>query len=261
MIETATRVRCRRPTDEAILYQTSNRADLDALAAALQTTPGHGEYCMCLGTLLFDFDGAQTITLHHGESLRWEGSNGNHPLVSPDAIMDWLSAHGITFVREEYEDARRRADESQAEAERWKAAMPSSLLPFFDDMRQSGGNSRPEWTAAIEAELPDPLVRARVLLELYGSGVGLWSGYPSWESVPAQWLIAMPRDLLLKAIGDAPSDRMCEGALRLLCSWDYRKQRKKLRDKMPAALRERLLAYAAKMSDDNCDEAIRRLTE
>lgn len=252
----ATRVRCRRP-GAGVLYETSDREDIAALARALATQPGTGAYCMCLGSLVLELDGVSPdrVTLHHGVTLRWEGSNGNAPLVSPDAIMDWLSARGMSFVREEYEDAIVRGNEGAAEAARWRAALPASLAPFFDDMRQSGWSSKPEWTAAIEAEYPDTVSRARVLLELYGSGVGRWSGYPSWESVPLQLLVGLPFETLIAAIAD-PTDRCCEGTIRLICSWDFRKRRKKLVAKLPEVVRARLLAHAQTLHDDNLETAI-----
>ena len=256
--EDTTRVRCRRPRETSAIYETAAPDDIRALVAALATTPGSGAYCMCFGTLVLELDGAD-VTLHHGESLRWDGSGGNQPLVDPDALMRWLSARGMDFVRAEYDESRERGNQTAIEAARWRAAMPASLLPFFDDMRSSGGSSRPEWTAAIEAEIPDRVARTRAMLELYGSGVGKWSGYPSWESVPLQLVVEQPYEIIVAAIGDAPSERCCEGALRLICSWDYRKRSKKLVAKLPAPVRERLLAHARSMPDENRVTALAKL--
>ena len=251
----ATHVRCRRPTETRVLYETTQHDEIAALARALEVEPAHGAYCMCIGTLVFKIDGAN-ITLHHGESLRWEGSGGNAQLATPDAIMDWLSARGMPFVREEYEAAKTRADEGAIEAERWIAAMPSSLVPFFEDMRQSGSSSEPEWTAAIEAQIPDRVERTRVMLDLYGSGVGRWSGYPSWETVPMQLVAMLPFEILIAAIGDAPPERTCAGAVRLICSWDFRKRRKKLVAKLSDAVRRRLLEHAQTLPDGQLETAV-----
>jgi hypothetical protein len=251
----ATHVRCRRPTELVVLYETTQRDEIAALARALEAAPAAGAYCMCIGTLVFEIDGTN-VTLHHGESLRWDGSGGNAALVDPDAVMAWLSARGITFVREEYDAAKVRSDEGAIEAARWRAAMPSSLLPFFDDMRASGWSSKPEWTAAVEAQHPDLVERTRVMLELYGSGVGRWSGYPSWEQVPMQLVVELPYEVLIAAIGDAPSERLCAGAVRLICSWDFRKRRKQLVPKLSDAARRRLLEHAQTLPDDQLEKAV-----
>lgn len=255
-LSAATSARCRRPGD-GVRYETVDPAEIAALVQALRTSPASGAYCMCAGTIVFELAGVSpsTITLHHGETLRWEGSGGNVPLASPDLLMDWLSARGMGFVRDEYEAARTSADAAALEAERWRAAMPPSLVPFFDDMGQ-WYSSKPEWTAAIEAAVPDPVERARVLLELYGSGVGRWSGYPMWEAVPEKLLLELPFDVLFAAIGEQPTDRCCDGAIRLFCSWSFRKRKKQLRGKLPDAIRRRLLAHAQTLPDEHLDRAI-----
>jgi hypothetical protein len=259
LVARATRERCRRPREQDILYETTDRREISAIAAALDTTASMGGICMCIGTLVFELEAIQpgAITLHHGVSLRWEGSGGNLHLRSPDAVMDWLSSHGIRFVREEYEDDRRRADETSAQARRWCAAMPASLLPFFDEMRQSGADRRPEWTAAIETEVPDPVERARVLLDLLGSGVGPWTGYPSWESVPERLLLDLPLTVLLAAIGDAPDERRREGAARLFSSWWFDRKRRDDRAMIPQDLRRRLLAHVEASADEDKQQRAR----
>src|SRR5205085_597904 len=98
----AKHVRCKKPIGNAVLYETSNADEIAALVTALRVEPASGAYCMCIGTLQIELDDL-CITLHHGETLRWPTSHGNAALLDPGAVMDWLSARGITFVREEYE--------------------------------------------------------------------------------------------------------------------------------------------------------------
>lgn len=251
----ASRVRCFTPMDRELLYETANRDDLAALAVALRTAPASDErwYCMCIGTLVFTFEAPQprSITLHHGESLRWEGSEGNIALVDPDAAMGWLSARGMGFVREQYDRDRRRSDAGAALARRWRAALPASLVPFFDRSLGESDDGGPKPAAALEAELPDPVERARVLLDLFGSGAGPWSGYPAYEALPAQLLLDLPLDVLLAAIGDTPDERRREGAARLFSSWDFHQRREPDIAKLPDALRRQLLAHAEASTDED----------
>lgn len=258
-VAVATLVRCRVPMSREILYETADREEIAGLAAALRTQPPAGGCCACLGTVAFELEATEpeVVTLHHGVSVRWKGSDGDLWLVSPDAVMDWLSARGIGFVREEYEESQRRRDEAEAQSKRWLAAMPASLVPFFHQDDWHGGHG--SWSAivaAIEAELPDPIERARALFELFGSGAGPWSGYPAYESMPERLLLAMPLDVLLAAIGDAPDEQRREGAARLFSSWDFKQKRAADRAKIPEELRRRLLAHAkASAHEDNLKRA------
>lgn len=189
-----------------VFYETTDPEEIASLVEVLQTDRGNGEYCACVGTLLYEIEsraGTRRISLHHGTSLRADNEFGDLPIRNPDACMDWLSARGITFVRERYDEERRLETESLAQTERWRAALPASLAPFFGDMG-GGGQPPPEWAAALAAEYPDPQQRAVILLRLFGSGAGPWTDdYPRYEDVPEVFLAEMPVPILiaLRAFG------------------------------------------------------------
>ena len=261
----ATHVRLRRPGEAAVLFESTRAEDLLSLGTALDADAEPFGYCMCIGTLDIDVQRSAaspvTISLHHGVSLRWTESKGNVSLRSPDAILDWLSARGMNFVREEYEEGERRGEESLAQKRRWHDALPVSLRPFLDEMQTTGATTKPAWTAAIEQEFPDPIKRAAVLIELFGSGVGPWSGYPSWESVPEELLLAMPLDVLVSAMGTAPGDQLLDGGARLFAGWAFRKRRGKDLQRVPAALRSLLLARVTTIGDEEKVSAVRKAFE
>jgi hypothetical protein len=246
-----------KPVKPMVLYETTDPAEISSLAKALQTGAEGVGHCMCYGTLVYEIEsaaGTRQLSLHHGVTLREEGAFDNVPLLSPDACMDWLSARGITFVREEYEQARQRDAESQAHAERWRAALPSSLARFFDEMGDGmgfAGKPQPEWTAALASEYPDLGQRAVMLLRLFGSGAGPWSGYPSYEGVPEALLLEMPLDVLLAAAEEATDDRVTEGAARLFAGWYFGCQRPDDRAALPAELKRRLLEHAERSAHDD----------
>jgi hypothetical protein len=237
-----------------VLYETIDPDEIASLVEALQTGPGGGWHCMCVGTLLYEIKSrvrTRRISLHHGKSLRAENEFENLPLLNPDACMDWLSARGITFVREEYDESRRRETVSHAQAERWRAALPASLAPFVDDMGV-GGKPHPEWGAALAAEYPDLQRRAVMLLRLFGSGAGPWSdGYPSYENVPEVFLAEMPAKVLIAAATDALDDRVTEGAARLFSGWEFGRRLPDDRVALPAELKRRLLAHAERCENED----------
>ncbi len=166
-VATAKRVRCLSIPDRRVLFETSDQATITQLSATLHVVPAQAFHCMCIGTLNIEVEGPAplTFTVHHGISVR-VGSGGEGDLLLRDsaALMRWLSDHGMPFVQEEHDASVRRGEQTRAEAERWRSRLPSSLAPFFDEMGRSGGSKRTEWAEAVEAEYPDPVQRARVLL-------------------------------------------------------------------------------------------------
>src|SRR5258706_8159295 len=107
-LASASRVFCRRVREAEHSGSTVDPADIASLAAALATDRPMGGSCLCAGTVAFEFEfhdaPPRCITLHHGTTLRWDDSPGNVHLADPDKVMDWLSAHDMSFVREEYEE-------------------------------------------------------------------------------------------------------------------------------------------------------------
>ncbi len=255
----------RRAGDAGVLFESARTDDLTTLGAALDAEASPYGLCMCIGTLDIDVERASappvTVTLHHGVSLRWKASKGNVNLRSPDAIMDWLSARGMPFVREEYEEGEHRGEETLEQRRRWHDALPVSLRPFLDDMQRTGTTTNPAWTAAIEQEFPDPVRRATALMELFGCGIGPWSGYPSWESVPEEMLLTMPLDVLLAAMRTEPSERMLEGGARLFGGWSFRRKRRKELQRVPAELRKLLLEHVSTAADEDKVAAVRKAFE
>lgn len=151
--------------------------------------------------------------------------------------MDWLSARGMGFVREQYEADRRGIDDAEARARRWRAALPASMVPFFDGESRHDNDFWPRLTAAVEAELPDPIARARVLLDLFGNEAVSWSGIPVYELQAERLLLEFPLAVLLAAIGDAPDERRREGAARLFSSVQFGRERAADRAKIPLPVR------------------------
>jgi len=246
VVGAATRVKCRLPpAGSPILYETADAGDIAALAAALSSEDEARSYCMCIGTLIFEIESPllKAVTLHHGVTIRWEGSRGNFSLNSPDAIMDWLSTRGMPFVRAEYDETRRQIQQISTQSSRWRFSLPRSLMPFFDDMRVTRAESDPAWSAALEAQYPDPVERAQILLDLYGSTGGPWTGFPYWESVAERFLLGLPIEVLIAAVGETSGERRCEGAARLFSGPRFGKERPGDCARIPVPVRRLLLAH------------------
>jgi hypothetical protein len=203
--------------------------------------------------------------------LRWEPFFDNAPLVESDPILDWLSARGVTGPREEFDEATREEQASAEAMSRWKAAMPAVLEPFWSSMNEFPGFAvfvpdraaedaepgRPafEWAEIeeiVKGAYPDPVERARVLLEWFGHGEGPWSGFPSYESVPESCLLRMRLDAIVEAAESPPqSEALLEGAARLLAGWEFGSERGGDLARVPANLKRRLLEHSLASPDDD----------
>ncbi|MBE7449194.1 MAG: hypothetical protein HS111_09940 [Kofleriaceae bacterium] len=90
-----------------------------------------------------------------------------------------------------------------------------------------------------------------VLLRWFGSGVGAWSGYPTYESVPEALLVTLGTTQILDAITDRALDAAAlSGLARYFGSWEYRKERRAELRSVPQALRDELVAHVRANFDE-----------
>lgn len=262
VIGTATSVVVRSAGSKDVLYETEDTSDLDPLRDALRVD-GEMGHCMCLGSVAFDFgrDGKRlgTVTLHHGESLRWDPFFYNAPLVESDPILDWLSARGVPQVREEYDDDRGAEAADAAAEERWRTAMPPALEPLWPSMSEPTSLEWPEVSDLMARVYPDDVERARILFEWFGRGEGPWSGFASYEEVPEWCLLQLPLDVLVEtARGEPQTASLREGAARLFAGWDFGQERPDDLQQLPADLKLVLLKHALASPDDDKRARARR---
>lgn len=122
---------------------------------------------------------------HHPLPL---GVEGDVNLAEPRRFEDWLQRHGIGDARDFREESERQRSEWLRSTDNWERAMPPALRPLWPDRLGYGpGDMSPADVEAAEAllraALPEPVEQVRALYRWFGSGEGLWSGYPSYEGV------------------------------------------------------------------------------
>lgn len=89
------------------------------------------------------------------------------------------------------------------------------------------------------ADVGDSSIAVRSLLAWFGSGTGLYSGYPSYESIPEEMLRLAPLPLLCAVLDSDLTEAERCGASRFLRSWSFRK----LRSKVPLRIRAKYLMH------------------
>jgi len=255
----ATRVRVREPIPSdgqacRVFLETERQTDLDALREALRIHDGGIGHCMCFGTVEFElFEGTglvAQISLHHGVSIRLAPLFYNAALVSPGPILEWLAERGVTFPLEEFKRDQQRRAEYEKAAVRWHEAMPDCLKMHWGEMRQ-GLDCRDEYVEIVERTYPNPVERARVLLEWYGKGQGPWSGFPAYEQVPERILLRIPLDSLLAAREPVQNDAMIKGTARLFGGWSFFQARPEELKRLPLELKRQLLEHSLLSTDDD----------
>jgi len=95
---------------------------------------------------------------------------------------------------------------------------------------------------ALEKAYPDGVERARALFMWYGRGVGVWSGFPAYETIAEDALMDTPIDGVLRALqGPSLSRPLLEGAARLLAGRSFATTYGHEVGSLPAELRQQLL--------------------
>ena len=104
----------------------------------------------------------------------------------------------------------------------------------------------------LEAEHPEPESRIMALLKWYGSGMGPWSGFPSYEIVAERLLLEFPTEQLVIALTRHPlTPAHLEGAARYLCGYQFNMYRPGEAQQIPQELKERLLTHSLTSTDED----------
>ena len=102
--------------------------------------------------------------------------------------------------------------------------MPDYLRGIPDDTWREVTSSHdltPVLAAAREA-CPDTSERILALFEWYGSGVGTWTAYPTWEDFAERLLMTFSNDdLVSTAVSALGSDMQIEGAARFFAGMRF----------------------------------------
>lgn len=186
VVNGATRLRvrsggtCHRQEDaEETLVEIEDRGEIEKLLGLLvfeeSAAPFH---CMCCGNPSFEFyDGERlvaTLGFHHGQGMRWESGPWPGDVLLDNgkaiALCDWLEQRGVKGAGDELREA---AVQKAALERRWASyeiAMPQELFLAIKEVK-----SAEEAKTLFTEKLPDPRLRAQVVLSLFGCSHDSWS--------------------------------------------------------------------------------------
>lgn len=204
------------------------------------TSAGHGYL------VLVCFDCGSLQVFEDGRQIGSAALTG-----SPAALNKMLAAANVPISHSAEELAAETEREQETNGRRWRAGMPSSVRPLWNDQFMGGGDDLRGLRAALSKEYPKTPDRIRALLGWYGSGSGPWSGFPSYKAVAQELLFDFKTDEVIGAVaGHDLSEAQLEGAARFFADWEFGQRRPKDQDRLPPDLRQRLLAHSLE-SDDN----------
>ena len=245
------------------VFQTDDPIDLTSFGQAFEIEPSEPFHCMCIGDLLIDLcardDQCTRLTLHHGESIRWDGWSSDARLRDGRRAVEWLADHGVVKPLRDYEaEGSQRLAAADAKR-RWRLAMPPCLRAFLPGVMSDffSFQATKEEMVAMDRALQSAYESSEGvvinLLGWFGQGEGPWSGFPAYEQMAEKLVLRHPTTVILRALsaGELTTDQL-EGAARLFSSFTFHKERGQDLGIVPSDLRARLETHmrAARLADN-----------
>jgi len=269
-----------RQAPQPILYSSDRAKDIRELRDAV-SVKAPNEWFMCACAPIVDValfrDGKKigSISIYEGIAVGFSDWDGNAWPINQERLLRWFDRRGVTGPRRAAELQREEEATSARASDKWSKAIPESLRPTWkkalvaEDKRFTVGSALDALEAAadimqpaFEVEFPDRNMRIRALFSWFGSGTGPWSGYPSYEDVPARLLLRYQLPELLAALQQTRlTAAQLEGAARFFAGYDYGWLFKepsdfRLIDQLPNDLKRALLDHVLKSADhDKVDRA------
>lgn len=248
------------------LYVSEERADLQSLKTSIMVKPPEGWYrCACIPSTTITFLKAKKelgfVEIFEGEDIHYSEWTGDATVADRKRWFAWLDSRGVTSPHKEFDEQAALAKQDQKDEEKWRKAMPSSLLPLWQHMtayRPVPGQYETKFEEiAISKQYPQANSRILALMSWFGSGAGPWSGFPGYEDVPERMLLKYSTADLVAAVSSKPlTDPETEGAARFFAGWEFNRTRPNDLAKLPDSLRKTFLEHSLKSKDeDNVERA------
>jgi hypothetical protein len=213
------------PSLLTVAFESSAVDDIQSFRDSLVLAPvERGCDCFCSGTPKVELfaSGSRLVEIRnlHTQEVRCSLWPIPVPLADRRKWVSWFQARHIEIDTRHLMRDRDRDLRPSAQFRR-SAVAPPTLSQLKLPMEMSHRNCALV-RDALNKLIPDEQERVYALLEWFGSGSGPWTGFPAWELIPDQLLLAYPLATIVEVIRTGPhSDALVEGAARLLASWSY----------------------------------------
>lgn len=238
-----------------VFLDTNSKEQIESLKSyfSIVEDPETFAHCQCLGRPTFEFFSGKTlvtrISLHHGKSIRWSEWKHDALLNSNKDVLNWLAVNGVPQPKESYEADLERAEQSRKQYEKWLMSAPKSIRTQVRGNYPFASEDEINKIHETLSSAVSPESQALSLFKWYGSGCGLWSGYPSYEELPNKLLMQIPTSILLQALTNDLSDAHIEGAARFFTSREFNSKRYPDRKMLPDDLKKRICEHIMRQND------------
>jgi hypothetical protein len=221
-----------RTQPNIVLFELARPDTIKQFAALIEINEAAiGFHCMCLGTydveLYANNQLKATISYHHEYSIRCDHWSTDAALANPEGLVTFLAEQGFKKPLEDLIETKRSQEADHIADQEWLAIAPKCFRIFWSAFYVDGDFPE-ELIDALNNEFPDKAARIIALLQTFGKTKEFWSGYPCYQNVPAQILNTYNLKEVLEVY--TVSDRNYKtrrGLGRYLCSFNFRKKRKK----------------------------------
>jgi hypothetical protein len=202
------------------------------------------------GSIIFDFtlnnDTTQQIEFLDFSQIRWKDKWKNDPYLKDHVeLLKWLYKNDIIEPLNTYNELVKKEEkeiqEYEIKLENWEKIAPKEILKAIEE---GYAYKYDKVYLELKKEFPDERYLILNLFRLYGCGLGVWSGFPSYESIPEGILLELSIDSLIE-IEDISklTQEQIHGMARFFSGSDFSKKRKKDKDKIPLKLKNLILDH------------------
>lgn len=250
------------PADNIILFESSDRIDIDSLSRALNlSVPPQNFHCMCIGSpeiRIYERDELiASVTNHHGMTVRCSLWESDAPITNQELWLSWFDDRAIDGPRIEVDRLRKQAIKSRSQWETWLSSIPAGLQDEWQLCyeRSSGTTNREALDTSRQLMLeriPNQQNRILSLLAWFGSGSGQWSGFPAYEDTVEQLLFDYRIDEIVSAIRSRQLiESELEGAARFFGGWTFSKNYPSGLNSIPNEIKQLLWEHVRSTPDED----------
>lgn len=273
-----------KPLTNEILLDSTDENIRAELAKALRIDEDPDSFCQQISLggptieLLRGKKRLALITYHHDQVIRWEKAwRFDASLAYGRRLIDWFASNGVDGPKQAFEARLKDKRRTTADLQKWMMSMPECLRPYwslvvvpgmsdiliYSPLPAAGKNESEQPALTIKSnprlqkineildgEFKDPQFKILALLQWYASGVGAWTGFPSYEELPAELLLQVPSEQIVEALHlKGVNEPELDGAARYFASHLFRIAKPRDLRLLDLPLKEQLLKQCMKSDD------------
>ena len=271
-----------KPLTNTILLDSKDEKVRRELSKALKIDEDATSFCQQISLggptieLLHNNKRIAIITYHHDQVIRWEKQwRCDASLTYGRRLIDWFAENGVEGPKLVFEEGLKDKRRTSADLQKWMMSMPECLRPYWglvvvpgmsdiliysplpDKLTHNSNavmiknNPRlAKISSILDTEFTDSQVKILALLQWYASGVGAWTGFPSYEELPAELLLQIPSQQIIEALQQKNvSEPEFDGAARYFASHLFRVSKPHDLDLLDPSLKDKLLKQCLKSDD------------